>query len=115
MNTQITAHKHSDHASLVATGLVGDFVHHEAEDSTFTDRITSILTVESIREITVESRITAYLRGGYQMTVDTTIHELHPNGGRKMRMGQRLQLTTTGTEPLTQDRLHELHTELLAS
>lgn len=81
MNTQSSTRNHTDHTSLVTTGTVGDFVRHEAQNSQYTERITSILIIEGIREITVKSRITAYRCGGYQRTVETTIHQLQPNRG----------------------------------
>lgn len=109
-----TARQYSDYMDLFSTGKVGDFVRIVADSMLSTDSIIEIRAVAGGREITIEQRMTDHHKGVYRCRIERMTEIRPTRGGRLVRPEGLVSATQTEPEPLDQDRLRQLHTELLA-
>ena len=77
------------------------------------DRIAAVRTDNGIRVVTLEMVMVDHHKGVYRSRIEW-MTELHsPAGGRRVQPGGELFSEQTEPEPLDQDRLRQLHDELL--
>lgn len=113
MNTTTSARQYTNHNDLGRTGKVGDFAQIVAEAGILTDRIAAVRTDNGTRVVTLEMVMVDHHKGVYRRRIER-MTELHsPAGGRRVQPGGALLSEQTEPEPLDQDRLRQLHDELL--
>ena len=113
MTTTNTARQYTSHNDLGRTGKVGDFAQIVAEAGILTERIAAVRTDNGIRVVTLEMVMVDHHKGVYRSRIEW-LTELHsPDGGRRVQPGGELFSEQTEPEPLDQDRLRQLHDELL--